>query len=195
MPDITDPQAIQFSNGTVRRASDLLARVYNSCLDASSRWVALGGGQTAIDVMENDIRSAAGRIMETYKRSFDVEKYWFIFGGEAMIPNTADPIIDGSASDGRPSITGSDAVDLVNRCIQIQNWLLSDDTPPSFTDIDRNSVAAINTVMAVTRAGKFPMLVTDAGNFINRCDELVANYQANSNANLNNVLSVSPNPT
>ena len=195
MAEITDATAIRFSNQRIRVGADRLARSYYDCQRVKQRWDSIAGdSQAKIDLMEGDIRSCANRLMEAYGFSYDTEKIWFVLGSTSMIPNTADPIVDSSPSDGRPAVTGTDAVRIIDRVVQFQNWLLS--STGSFTDSARDSTSYINTVYAATSEANVTMSVADAGNFISRCGELMANYEATSGQNLEFILSyaVNPNP-
>lgn len=58
----------------------------------------------------------------------------------------------------------------------------------------RGGVSWFQTVMMCSSFGPSPVVLSDAGNFINRCTELVTNYEANSFANLNTILAVATNP-
>lgn len=61
----------------------------------------------------------------------------------------------------------------------------------------RGGVSWLNTVIQCSQYGPTPIVLADAQNFLTRCGELTANYQAGSNANLNVILTaaVNPNPT
>lgn len=193
MADITDPTAIRFSNQSLRVIADKLARAYYACQAVADRWTSLGGGQPAIDIMESDIRAAADRLVELYGECYNIEKVWFVLGGLSLIPNNAlDDIIDGSPNDGRPAVTGEDAVRIVDRVVQIQNWLLS--ATGSFTDVARDTITYINTIYAASGEGDVTLSVADAGNLINRCNELITNYEATSDQNLTYILAYAVNP-
>jgi len=76
MADITNPQAIRFSNEQIRTLADAYATLYFTCKRVGAEWTAQGIG--------------------------------------SLIPNTADVLIDGSATDGRASITGAKVNGLVS---------------------------------------------------------------------------------
>lgn len=190
---VTNPDALTFSNQRLRVNADRIAQAYYAMDNISDRWVALGGGQSAIDVMEVDIRIAADHVYNAYAFAFHTEKVWFLLGSSALIPNDAGEIIeDGAASDGRPIVNGQQAHQLMDRVVQFQNWLLS--STGNFTDVTRDSVSYLNTILKVTNEVNQTMTVGDAGNFINRCNELKTNYEATSNQNLNFVLNFAVNP-
>lgn len=190
---ISDPTSVKFSNQQARVAADLLARAYYLSDACSDRWNSLGGGQPAIDVMSGDIRATAKAIIDAYMHSFKAEKIWFL-GTNLVIPNTSEGIADDSPADGRPAATGAKVHAVMARAIEFQNWLFS--ATQSFSDSARNNAAAFNTVLNTSPDGPPTLTIPNAGNLINRCNELVTNYQASGGANLNGVLAfaVHPNP-
>ena len=97
MADITDPEAVRFSNEKVRVAADRLARAYYFGKEVVSEWYAV---------------SMASKI-----------------------PNTTDVIIDGSAVDGRTTITGADVTNLITRLTEL------------ITEYEADSNAKLNTVL------------------------------------------------
>lgn len=194
---INSAAAVKFSNERVRPSADLLSRAYYRCRAARQRWDGLGGGQGAINQMSADIRAAADLAVMLYEWCFRTEKIWFLLGGTSLISNDSEPIYDNSdrtAQDpNRPPITGQQAVAVIDRVVQFQNWLLS--LAGSFTDSTRVNTAYYNTVLAVSSEGPIVMSVGDAGNFMNRCSELVTRYEANSNQELGTLLAVAVNPS
>lgn len=88
------------------------------------------------------IRTIADQLARTYYKLSALRDQWVALGMSSKIPNDTSPIVDGSATDGRPPITGADV----------------------------HLIAA-------------------------RATEILNDYAANSNAKLNTVLKVSPNPT
>ncbi len=190
---VTEAKAIRFSDQRLRAGADMMAWAYYRCQAASDRWTGLGGGQPAIDVMEADIRLASDAVYDAYLFVYETEQLWFLLGGTGMIPNDAgESIVDGSPADGRPAVNGQQASQLMDRCIQFQNWLLS--STGSFTDPDRDTLSYINTILAVTSEADPVMSVANAGNFINRCDNLTADYDASSEQNLGYILAYAVNP-
>lgn len=189
---ITDATAIRFSNEFVRVSADGLAHAYYLCDAARDRWDSLGGGQGAIDAMTSDIRQAANKLVWAYEFCWRAEKVWFLLGGTSMIPNTSETVSDGSPADGRPAATGQKCVAVIDRVVQLQNWLLSPDGV--FTNSARSGSAYYNTVLAASSYGPVTLSVSDAGNFMNRCGELRTNYEASSNTNLGTLLALAVNP-
>ena len=99
MADITDPEAVTFSDLRLRKGADLIAHAYYFAK------------------LVND--------------------EWFATGMSAKITNTSDPIVDGSATDGRHPITGADATNMVTRCMDL------------VTDMEANSNAKLNVILGV----------------------------------------------
>lgn len=188
---ISDPTAIKFCNEQVRPAADRLAQAYFRCDSARDRWDSLGGGQPAIDVMEADIRDAADAVVEAYQHCFLAEKLWFL-GTNIVIPNTAEAIDDGSPTDLRPAATGAKVHAVMDRAVQIQNWLFS--ATQSFSDAARNNSAPFNTVIEASSNGPPTMSVAAAGNMMTRASELRTNYEATGNENLAMLLALAVNP-
>ena len=91
----------------------------------------------AVRFSNNRIRVAADLLARTYHYAKQVTAEWSAHGGTAMIPNRADPIIDGSAIDGRPPITGIDASNVINRLSEF------------IVDYEANGNAKRNTILAV----------------------------------------------
>lgn len=189
---VTDPTAIKFCNEQARVAADLCAQAYVLCDAARDRWDSLGGGQPAIDAMEQDIRDAADAVLDAYMHAFLSEKIWFL-GTNLVVPNTSETLDDNSPSDGRPAGTGAKVHAVMDRAIQFQNWLFSG--TQSFTDAARNNAAAFNTVLEASRSGPPTMSVAAAGNMMNRAGELRTNYEANSNQLLGTLLAFAVNPS
>lgn len=189
---VTDAYAIKFSNEVIRVGADRLAQAYYRADAAADRWGSLGGGQPAIDVMEQDIRKACNRIIELYEFCWRAEKVWFL-GMNSTIPNdSGESVVDGSPADHRPAITGQSIHALMARVVELQNWLLS--ATQSFTDTARNNAATYNTVLSASDGGPVVLSEANAGNAINRFGELRTDYEASSNVKLGTILAVAVNP-
>lgn len=188
---VTDPTAIKFCNERARPGADLMARAYYLCDAARDRWDSLGGGQPAIDVMEPDIRKCSDAVLDAFIHNFLSEKIWFL-GTNIVIPNTSEDVDDGAPADGRPDATGAKVHGVMDRAVQMQNWLFS--ATQSFTDAARNNAAAFNTVLEASSKGPPTMSVAAAGNMMNRAGELRTNYEASSQANLGTLLALAVNP-
>jgi hypothetical protein len=83
------------------------------------------------------VRPASDKLAQAYYDATAVLNEWTSFGGTTLIPNTADPVIDGSAQDGRSPITGADVSNLVNRLSELT------------TDYNASGAAKLNTVLKV----------------------------------------------
>lgn len=195
---VTDASAVKFSDQVARVSADLMAQAYYRSVAAIERWTALGGGQAALDLMVADLRACADAIKAAYLFAYSAEVYWFLGVNSAFSSNDTTPVYDNgsfTAQDtNRPLATTAKVNAVLSRVVEFQNWLLS--ATQSFTDSARGSRAALNTVFQCTSSGVATMAVSDAGNLINRCGELKANYEASTNANLNSLLAfaVNPNP-
>lgn len=189
---ITSQTDLNFSDQRVRPAADQLARAYYRAGSLISRWNALGAGQSALNVMSADIRSAASYLVDAYTFCFLTEKIWFLGVNSDFISNDTTAVSDGSPADGRPANTTAKVNGVMNRVVEVQNWLFS--ATESFTDSTRNNAAAFNTVLQASNYGPATIALSDAANFINRCTELKTNYEATSSANLNTLLALAVNP-
>lgn len=162
MANITNAQAIAFSNNQVRTSADRLAQAYNRSVVVSERWVALGSGQAALDQMQIDICAAANKIIDAYNLAYWAEKNWFN-GLSAFFPNDTSPVFDNglaTAQDpGRPAITGAIVTNVIVRAQQFQNWLLSvaGAFAPTF------QVETATAVGTITGAGNATVTVTALG--------------------------------
>ncbi|MDB5312647.1 MAG: hypothetical protein JWO38_6849 [Gemmataceae bacterium] len=195
MANITSPTAIRFANVRVRGSADGMCQAYTRCVAVGDRWTALGAGQPALDQMQAQIRDAADYVAAAFDLAFWTEKVWFAIAA-GLFPNDASPVFDNggytAVDPTRPGMTGAVVTAVVTRAQQFQNWLLS--ATGSFTDGARGGVAWLNTVVQVSGDGPSPIVQADAGNFVNRCSELKANYQAGGSANLNSLLAAAVNP-
>lgn len=184
---VTNQIAIRFCNERVRVASDQLQRSHYLADAAKDRWDALGGGAAALTVMHDDIRKAADAVLAVYPHCMFTERIWFL-GVDALFPNDATTVDDGSPADGRPAATGSKVHSLMTRIVEFQNWLRS--ALQSFTDPLRNNTGTLDTIIEASSSGRKTMTLTQAQNMITRCSELRTNYKATSNANLNTLLAL-----
>ena len=91
----------------------------------------------AVRFANEKIRIAANKLAQAHFYAQQVLAEWDANGGVALIPNKDDVIVDGSASDGRPSITGADANDIVNRLREL------------VADYEAGSSAKLNTILQV----------------------------------------------
>lgn len=130
MANITSAAALKFSNERIRVSANLMAMAYYPAIAAVDRWTTLGSGQAALDQMQADLHNCADRILAAYSHALWTERTWFgIAGLSALFPNDSSPVWDGNGGSGpdpnRPAITGANVNNLVTRCIECQNWLLS----------------------------------------------------------------------
>lgn len=92
----------------------------------------------AVRFCNERVRVAADKLAQAYNLANQVIDEWTAHGGVALIPNTSDPVIDGSATDGRPPIVGSDASNIINRLTEI------------VADFEDSGGAKLNTILAVS---------------------------------------------
>lgn len=75
----------------------------------------------AIKFSNERIRVAADLIAQLDNLAASILNEWTALGSTALIPNTADNIIDGAAGDGRPIITGIKANNIINRLTNLRS--------------------------------------------------------------------------
>lgn len=91
----------------------------------------------AVTFCNEKIRRAADKLAQAYNFANQVVDEWTAHGGTDLVPNTSDPVVDGSATDGRPPIVGSDVSNIVNRLSELA------------ADYEAASSAKLNTILAV----------------------------------------------
>lgn len=91
----------------------------------------------AVRFSNEKVRVAADKFAQAYYFAIEAINEWNATGMSSKITNTADPIIDGSAIDGRNPITGSDATNVITRLME------------NITDYEAASNAKLNTVIKV----------------------------------------------
>lgn len=197
MATITGAQALAMVDQQIRPMADQLYRAYAKALNIVNRYNALGGGQTAITTMQAEsppeLTDAANFLLSVFSQAWIVEKSWNLQGGTTLVPNTADAVGDNIL----PQVTGAKCVNVVTQIEQFLNWLLSTAASDAlaWTDTGRAGVAYYNTVMSPSQFGNPTLSLTDAENFVTRCQAIVTQYQANSNAIVNVLLAVAQHPT
>ena len=92
----------------------------------------------AVKFCNEQIRPAANIFARLYYDAKQVYQTWMALNlGEIIAYNNTDPVIDGSAIDGRPVISGVDVSGLMNRLGEI------------ISDLEANNNAKLNTVLKV----------------------------------------------
>lgn len=177
--------------------ADQLPRCYYFGNLAKQMYDGAGGGSAALAVLNivAQIRKAADQWRLTYALAFEREKEWFLKGTTTLIPNTSDPIFDAGGTaqrTGVPLATGAKVVAIMARVTEFANACLSSSF--SFSDAARNSLTYYNRLLVVSDRGLTTMSVADAQNFVDATALLKANYEANSNQNLNSLLAMAVNP-
>ena len=104
----------------------------------------------AIKFSNERIRVAADLIAQLDNLAASILNEWTALGSTALIPNTADNIIDDAAGDGRPIITGIKANNIINRLTNLRSTNANSGLAMGAADV-RDTVlqVAVNT----TRAG------------------------------------------
>lgn len=198
MADIVNPEAIKFTNESVRPLADALGRCYYWGVLAKQMYDGAGGGAPALAVpgIVAQIRKAADQWRSTYAFAYEREVEWFLKGAATLIPNTIDNILDNNGTSQRtdaPLATGQKVNNLIARVTQFVNAVRS--ATFNFTDATRNSVVNYNKIIVVTKTvGLNTMSIADAQNFVDDVALLKTNYEATANANLNQILALAINP-
>ena len=89
----------------------------------------------AVRFANEKIRVAADKLAQAYWHAKRVQAEWAANPG--LIANKADVIDDGSKTDGRPPITGTDANNIVNRLAELT------------ADYEAGGSAKLNTILGV----------------------------------------------
>lgn len=189
MPDITNIEAIKFSNESIRPGANRLAHAYYAADAARDRWAALSGttAQKKV-VMAQDIKKAADLFRDAFKWTFDREAIWFL-GINSLIGDTADVVVDNNGGPG-PN-TGAKVNAIIARFRQLNNYLRTGD----FDSFAAGNYATLNKVLVVCSDGLIAVADADAQNFIDLCTAFANRYEASTNAELNTVLALAPNPS
>lgn len=190
MPNITNVEAIKFSNESIRPGADRLGKTYYAADACRDRWAGLTGTTAEKKaIMAADIRNAADLFREAFRWTFDREAIWFL-GINSLIPDQAgDNVIDGSPGDGRPANTGAKANAVITRFRQINNYMRTAD----FDSFAAGNYATLNKVLVVCSDGLIAVADADAQNFIDVCTTFANRYEASTNAELNTILALAVN--
>lgn len=191
---ISGAAQIAFCNNTIRPGSNMLGQAYTSGRARNSRWVGLGSGAAALAQMLVEITKTADFFLQLYDQVFRDEKEWQLKGQGAFIPQDAGALIfdvQGAQDPSRPGMNAANVFNLVSEEIAFRQWLQNGAFATGGT---AGNYASYNTVMQVSSKGPTPIVLGDATNFITRCAELIARYEANNNAVLNVVLACATNP-
>lgn len=203
---ITDAGAVQYINERIRPAADRLARCFYRAQKISDRWNSISGTNAEkLALMSSSLASAADLFWRTRNFIFEADRIWTVAGMSALIPNDNTELVfdngDNSAQDpSRPPINGQDVRRVKQQMEEFVNWLqrgtdldkhfLTDAAPPTLPityDYLDNVGRIINANPADPTAGQ-------ANTFVDRCDDLVTQYETTSPADLTRVLVVAVNP-
>ena len=101
--------------------------------------MALIDNPEAVRFCNERVRTAADKLAQLYYTAKSVSQEWAANDlGSVIAYNNADLVVDGSATDGRHPISGIDVNNLVTRLTEL------------VADMEANSSAKLNTVLAVT---------------------------------------------
>lgn len=96
---------------------------------------------TAVAFANQKVRVAANAMLQNYHTCKALVDAWNAGSLSAVMTNTADNIVDGSATDGRNPITGAQATAIITRAQEV------------ITDYEATSNAKLNTVALVAVNG------------------------------------------
>lgn len=153
---ITAQTDLNFSDQRIRPAADQLSRAYRRAVSLISRWTALGSGAAALAVMSADIRFAASALADAFAFCELTERIWFLGINTDFSSNDGTAVSDGSPGDGRPTNTTAAVNGVMNRVVEVQNWLLS--VAGSFTAIPQ--VETATAVGTIGTSGNATVIVT-----------------------------------
>jgi len=91
----------------------------------------------AVKFCNEKVRVAADKLAQAYHFAQQVTAEWTANNMASVLPNQADDVIDGSATDGRHPITGIDANNIINRLNEL------------IADYEADSSAKLNTILGV----------------------------------------------
>lgn len=80
----------------------------------------------AVRFCNERVRQAADRFGQLYNWCRAVRDEWTAQDIASLIPNTTDLVVDGSATDGRPPITGADVHTIKDRVLELITLLEAD---------------------------------------------------------------------
>ncbi len=203
---ITDPAAIKFSNEQFRPAADRLARCYYRSKELLDAWAALTGtNDEKFALLAGKVERVGTLLKNTRRFIFNSDRIWNSGNVVNLFPNDAaeeihdDP--DGGQQDpNRPPLTGQDVRRLKWRMEEFVNWL------DRGTDVDPHFETDTNALLPITFANlewafkcsneSAVATVTNSARILatTRCGELIAELEASSNQNLNQILRAAVNP-
>jgi hypothetical protein len=91
----------------------------------------------AVRFADEEIRPFADKLAVAYYAAVALVDDWNARGLGSLFPNDSSPVIDGSAADGRPPITGAMVNNIINRASELK------------ADLSEFSNAKLNTLLQV----------------------------------------------
>lgn len=91
----------------------------------------------AVRFCNEKVRPLADELARAYFRAKAVAAEWYANNMGAIIPVDGGLVVDGSATDGRPPITGNDATNIIVRATEL------------IADYEASTNAKLNTIMKV----------------------------------------------
>lgn len=85
--------------------------------------MAANSNAQAIAFVNTRVRPMADLLYSAYLSAKKLQQEWNSQSVAAAIPNDANVISDGAATDGRPQITNADATNIVTRCQDLITWM------------------------------------------------------------------------
>lgn len=197
---IIDPAAIRFSNERIRPAADRLARCYYRGKALADSWSSLNGDNNAkFAVLKPTIESVATLITNTFRFCWWADRIWQSGSLVSLFPNDPLEIIwdnfDNTGPDlNRGEINSQDIRRLKNRMEEFTNWLSRG------TDLDKHWVNDSSVILPIIynyfddvarmaeEGAKEP--VTNWGRIVavERCPDIVTEYETNSPNSLTHIL-------
>lgn len=203
---ITDPAAVAFSNEQFRQIADRLGRCYYLGKQLRQQWLALTGtNDEKVTILFDDIIRVGTLYTRTFKRCWNADHVWNAESVHLLFPNDVNEVLfDNLTGDNydttRGQVNGQDLRRLKNRMEEFSNWLSRG------TDLDKAWTTDALAVLPITydyyrtcvrvsedRVGT--PSTNDCRIFVvDRCGELLTQYETNTPASLNNILKVAVRP-
>lgn len=202
---ITDPAAIKYANRQFRVAADKLARCKYRSEELGAAWTAIQGtNDERFFLLKAQIQKVANLLSNTWRLCFWADRLWQASSLHLLFPNDAGEILfdnaDATGPDpNRPEINGQDLRRLKNRMEEFVNWLSRG------TDLDlqfANDATAtepltygfFDDVARMTSDGaKEPTTGWGREVAVDRCGELVTEYETTNPGKFNHILRVAVN--
>lgn len=204
---ITDPAAIKYANEQFRPAADKIARCKYRSEELSAAWAALQGtNDDRFAQLQLQIQRVANLVTNTWRFVFWADRLWQSGSLHLLFPN--DPLeelhdnADATGPDpNRPTVTGEDLRRLKNRMEEFANWLARG------TDLDLqfDNDALATEPLTYGFFDDFARMAEDGAKAqttgwgrevaVDRCGELVTEYETTNPGKFNHILRAAVNAT